>query len=68
MKEVISLLFLIFLGESSRRHMVQVLQPLEVGDSDSPCIGDQIGDHWDSFFFQDLVCLESSWTVSTLNH
>lgn len=45
----------IFEGETSVRHVVQVLQPFEEGDGDTSSVDVQVGDDQDVAIDEDLV-------------
>ena len=40
-----------------------ILHPFEIRDRHAPCVSQNIGDHEDAFFLQNLVCGERSGTV-----
>ena len=48
--------------------MVEVLQPLKVGHCYTTNIGKHVWDHLDAPGLQDLIGLESSWPICSLQH
>jgi hypothetical protein len=68
MQQVVSLLLLVLFGKSSWGDMVKILEPLEVRNSHSSCVGEDIRDNSNSFLSQKLIGHESHWSIGTLNH
>lgn len=54
-QKVVVRLPLVLEGESSVRHVVQVLEPLEEGDGDTSSVDVQVGDDEDVALDEDLV-------------
>lgn len=59
-------LALILEGETSVRHVVEVLEPLEEGDGDTTRVDVQIWDHQDVALDEDLVCRGCGRSVGCL--
>ena len=58
----------VFEGEPSVANVVEILEPLEVGDGHAARVYVQVGNDEDVLFFQDLVCFGRSRTVRTLGN
>jgi len=65
-KQILLLLFLIFLRHSSRCYVTQILQPFEVGNGYTADVCKQVWDDHNAFPLQNLVSSESGWTICTL--
>lgn len=56
---------LVFECQTTVRDMVQVLQPLEVGNSYTTSVDVKVGDNQNVAFNEDLVCSWGSWSVGS---
>ena len=48
--------------------MLGVLEPFEVRDSDSTGVGNVIWNNWDILLIDDLLSLETDWSIGTFTH
>ena len=58
---------LVFEGKTTVADMVQVLEPLEVGNGDTTSVDVQIWDDKDVALLQDLIGFWGGWTVGTFS-
>lgn len=59
-------LLLEFLGHSSGRDMIQILEPLHVGNGQATDVGEHVWDNCDPFLFQKLISAKGGWSSGQL--
>lgn len=62
------LLLLILLGHTAWGDVIQVLQPLEVGASDTTSVGQHVWNCDDSSFKECFFSAESCWAISSFDY
>lgn len=66
-QQVVVGVLLVLEGQTAVADVVQVLEPLEVGDGDTASVDVQVGNDEDVALLQDLVGLRGGWTVGTFS-
>lgn len=57
-----------FSSHSSRSNVIEILEPFEIADSHSSGVAEDVGKELNSFFKEDLLAFEGSWTISSLDN